>query len=351
MTPLAKLKIPKALQPGDRIAAVSPSAGVAGAVPARYEIGVKQLEETFGLQVVPMKHARKPIDWVRKNPKARADDLMEAFADKSIKGIITCIGGDDSIRLLEHLDLSVLRKNPKVFMGYSDTTALHFMCLKAGIRSYYGPAIMTQFAENTGMHDYTRDNVQKTLFSTQPIGNVPVAKEWTEQHLKWEVPDNQNIRRAMQKNPGPRVLQGKGTATGRAVAMCADLFPMIAGTPVWPTGEWWKGAVLFLETSEDRPPVSEFTYWLRNMGAQGMFKRLAGIVLARPKGFETTKDRQSYDTALLNVVRGEFNNKSLPLIAQADFGHTDPIFTIPYGAKVRLDCKTGGIRFLEASVR
>ena len=84
-----------------------------------------------------------------------AADLMEAFADPSIAGIITSIGGDDSIRLIPHLDLAVIAANPKVFLGFSDTTTLHFACLAAGVTSFYGPAVMAGFGENAGMQTAT----------------------------------------------------------------------------------------------------------------------------------------------------------------------------------------------------
>src|SRR5262245_65231406 len=94
---------------------------------------------------------------------------MEAFADTSIRAVVSTIGGDDSIRILPFLDLGVLRTHPKIFMGYSDTTVTHFACLAAGLTSFYGPAFMAGFAENGGMHRYLVDSVRRTLFSSAPV--------------------------------------------------------------------------------------------------------------------------------------------------------------------------------------
>src|SRR5687768_12744394 len=116
------MKKPRHLQPGDKVAAVSLSWGGPAAVPGRYQAGKEQLEQEFHLHVVETTHALRSPEWLAKNPKARAEDLLEAFADPSIKAIISTIGGDDSVRLLPHLDLKVLRDNPKIFLGYSDTT-------------------------------------------------------------------------------------------------------------------------------------------------------------------------------------------------------------------------------------
>src|SRR6185295_15225137 len=91
---------PKKLKRGDKVATISLSWGGAGSIPHRYEAGKKQLIETFGVEVVETKNALKPSDRIYKNPEARAEDLMEAFSDSSIKAIISNIGGDDSIRTL-----------------------------------------------------------------------------------------------------------------------------------------------------------------------------------------------------------------------------------------------------------
>ncbi len=159
---------PKKLKSGDRVAAVSLSWGGAGKFPHRYEAGKRQFEEEFGVQVVESEHALRDPAWLAHNPQARAHDLMAAFADPNIDGIISTIGGEDSIRLLPFLDLDVIRQNPKVFMGYSDTTISHAACFKAGLVSFYGPAFMSGFAENTGMFPYMVESVRKTLFSDLP---------------------------------------------------------------------------------------------------------------------------------------------------------------------------------------
>src|SRR5690349_18659943 len=94
---------PKLLTQGDKVATISLSWGGAGELPHRYTIGKKQLQDNFGLDVVETKNALRSADFLARNPKARADDLMEAFSDKSIRAIISNIGGEDSIRTLPHL--------------------------------------------------------------------------------------------------------------------------------------------------------------------------------------------------------------------------------------------------------
>ena len=128
------IKPPK-LNPGDRVATASLSWGGPSVFPHRYQAGVNQLEAEFGVKVVEIPNALKDADWLSRNPRARADDLMQAFSDPSIKGIIATIGGEDSIRMLPYLDLDVIRANPKIFLGYSDTTISHMVCYKLEIPS------------------------------------------------------------------------------------------------------------------------------------------------------------------------------------------------------------------------
>lgn len=115
---------PQKLQPGDKVATVSLSWGGPGTHPQCYEAGKRQLQDEFDLTVVEMPHSLHDAGWLHRHPQARADDLMQAFADPSIKAIISTIGGDDSIRILHYLDLDVIRSNPKILLGYSDTTVL-----------------------------------------------------------------------------------------------------------------------------------------------------------------------------------------------------------------------------------
>jgi muramoyltetrapeptide carboxypeptidase LdcA involved in peptidoglycan recycling len=122
---------PRALRPGDRIAAISLSSGWPSVYPGAYNDGKRHLEDAFGVQVVESRHALADSDWLAAHPEVRAADLMEVLRDPSIHGVVSTIGDDDSIRILPMLDLSVIRDNRKVFVGYSDATVTHFAFLKA----------------------------------------------------------------------------------------------------------------------------------------------------------------------------------------------------------------------------
>jgi muramoyltetrapeptide carboxypeptidase LdcA involved in peptidoglycan recycling len=351
MPTLRSAVTPARLRPGDTVAAVTLSWGGPGTFPERYAAGKRQFEQEFGCRVVETRHALRDPAWIAANPKARADDLMEAFADESIRAVISTIGGDDSIRILPHVDLSVLRKHPKIFMGYSDTTVTHFACMSAGVKSFYGPSFMSGFAENGGMHGYLAESVRRTLFSDVPVGEVrPNIDGWTVERLEWADPANQSRRRALVPSTGWRWLQGTGRVGGPLIGGCIDVMEYLKGTAVWPALEAWRGAILFLETSEEAPAPLNVGRWLRSYGVQGILDSLAAILIGRPGGHRLpAADHERYDAAVLRVVRDELG-LSTAIIAGMDFGHTDPFFVLPYGTHAEIDCDAHRFSITEPAV-
>lgn len=338
---------PEALQKGDKVATISLSWGGAGDLPERYAKGKERLEKIFNLEVVATKHALKPAQWIYENPQARAEDLMQAFADPSIKAIIANIGGEDSIRLLKYIDLDVIKNNPKIFLGFSDSTVAHFICLKAGLSSFYGTSVLVGFAENVAMHPYQIDDLKRTLFSKAVIGNIAANKEgWTSEYLDWFDPSLQNIKRTLNTATGWRFVRGNSIASGHLIGGCLEVLEMLKGTAYWPEQETWKGCILFFETSEDKPQPALLKYWLRNYAAMGILKEAKGILLGRP--YDNCY-AEEYEAELLKVLdeEGLFN---LPVITQMDFGHTCPVFTLPYGRLAEINCLDQSFSILESGV-
>jgi len=340
---------PKKLKRGDKVASISLSWGGPGELPLRYEAGKKQLQETFGVEVVETKHALKPNDWIYKNPEARANDLMEALQDSSIKAIISNIGGEDSIRTLPFIDFDIIKNNPKIFLGYSDTTVTHFCFHKAGVTSFYGTSLMVGFAENNGMHDYQIVDIQRTLFANEPVGMVaPNTIGWTSELLPWGEPNNQSISRKLEKPSGWRWLQGKGKVQGELLGGCLEVLEMIKGTSIWVSPAGWTGKIMFLETSEEKISPSGFQHIMRNYAATGIFKNIAGLLVARPYDNLHWKE---YDDILMKTIREEEGLVDLPIITGMDFGHTCPTFTLPYGIRAEIDCEGQTFSVLENAVR
>ncbi|MEK5428437.1 S66 family peptidase [Cytobacillus sp. FSL R7-0680] len=341
------LKKPQRLQRGDRVATVSPSWGGAGEeeIKWRYEQGVRRLEQVFGLEVVAMPHSLKGADYLYQHPEARAEDLMAAFSDHSIKAIIANIGGEESIRLLPYIDFDVIKENPKIFMGYSDVTITHLFCHKAGLSSFYGPAILTDFAENVEMDPYTVESIERMLFSSSPIGELMPAPHWTSERLEW-IEVNKEKRRKMNKNNGYEVLQGSGKVQGSLIGGCIEVLEFAKQTILWPEKEYWEGSILFFETSEDKTAPDYVKYWLRNYAAQGILKAANGIVFAKPYDEAYYEE---YKMVILTVLQ-EYGLTDVPVLYNLNFGHTEPKFILPYGATAQIDADLGSFAILENGV-
>lgn len=336
------LTVPPRLSAGDSIAIVSPSWGGPSVFPHRYEAGLSCLRERFGFEIVEMPHARADADWLAENPAARAADIMAAFADPGIKGVFASIGGDDAIRLEPFLDLAVLAANPKLLIGYSDTTAIHFACLRAGLQSLYGPSVMSGFAENGGISPTTEASFRAVAMELSAHALPWSTEGWTDQLLDWSDPQNQTRPRERHPSSGPRILRGSGIVSGRLIGGCFEVLEMLKATPWWPPLDYWNGAVLFLESSEEAPAADLVKRWMRNLAAQGILDRISGVLLSRPAGMDGA-GQAAQEAAVLGAL-DERGLNDMPVIGNLDFGHTDPIITLPYGGTARIDCDTGAIR-------
>lgn len=338
---------PNKLKKGDKVATVSLSWGGAGddEILWRYNQGKERLENLFGLEVVEMPNTLKGSEFIYNNPKKRAEDLMMAFSDKSIKGIFSCIGGDESIRILPYIDYDIIKNNPKVFMGYSDTTIAHLICLKAEISSFYGPSVLNEFAENVKMHQYTVEHINKTLFCNDEIGKIESSEYWTSERIPWLI-ENKDKERTLSSNIGYELLQGKGKVQGRLIGGCIEVLEMAKQTSIWPSINDFEDAILFLETSEDMPEPMYIEYWLRNYGTQGILNKVKGIIWGKPYN---NKYYDEYKVAIKKILN-ELNLNDLAVLYNVNFGHTLPMIVVPYGAVAEINCDEISFSILESGV-
>lgn len=344
---MGKLIKPNALRPGDTVATISLSWGGAGDADFlwRYLQGKSRLE-AMGFNVIELKHTLSGSDFLYNNPEARVADLMEAFENPEIKGIFSCIGGFESIRLIPYIDFKRISANPKIFIGYSDTTIGHLICYKAGLSSFYGPSILMEFAENIAMHDYTKEWVEKCLLSGVAIGEVPAPSHWTGEYLPWLI-ENKDKARALTERSNYECLQGSGSVEGHLIGGCIEVLEMAKGTCIWPSLDDWQDSIIFLETSEDVISPAQLGYILRNYIAQGIFHVAKGLIFGKPY---QNQHYEAYKTEILTVLK-EANLKDLAVFYNMAFGHTSPIMTIPYGAMARLNCDEVTFTILESGVR
>lgn len=339
---------PEKLHKGDKIAIVSLSWGGLGdeSLIHKYDIAKERLEKDFGLEVVTMPHALAGSEFVYEHPELRAKDFMDAFLDPSVKGIFSAIGGDDSVRILPYIDCEIIKTHPKIFMGYSDTTVSHFIMNKAGVVSYYGPSIMAEFGEYGKMFDYTADAVRNILFGDSEGYPVLSSDIWSNDSLAWKEENMHKRRKIRPETHHYEVLSGGGTIRGQLLGGCIDVFPMIVGTSIWPSAEEWKGKILLLETSEEKPTPDYVKYYLRNLGAQGILQKINGIVVGKPKDEEFYEEYKEVYRKVLH----EFHREALPILYNVNVGHASPIGILPLGIEYEIDLDQKTIRFAESAV-
>lgn len=292
-----------------------------------------------------MPHALKGSEFIAQHPELRAKDLMDAFLDKSISAVFCAIGGDDTIRTLPYIDLEVIKNNPKIFMGYSDSTVNHFMMYKAELVSFYGPSIMCEFGEYIKIFDYTRKAINDILFGEWNQYSLLPSPEWTDDYISWEE-KNITTSHMMKKDiHGYEIINGSGIVKGHLLGGCIDVFMMINGTNIWPTLDKWKDSILFIETSEDKPSPEFIKWTFRNLAAQGILKAINGIIVGKPQG---ERYYEEYKIAIKEVVVNEEKLLNLPIFYNVNFGHAKPIGIIPYGITIELNCERKTIIFLES---
>jgi len=340
-----RLLKPQKLNRGDTVATVSLSWGGAGDENLlwRYNLGKERLQKQFGLNVVEMPNTLKGSSYLYNHPEKRAEDLMDAFSDQSIKAVFSCIGGDESIRMLPYINYDVIRKNPKIFIGYSDTTITHLICYKAGISSFYGASVLAELAENNKIYDYTVHWLKSVLFSGQIIGNIPACEQWTGERIEWSI-ENSQVSKRLERNRGYEFLQGDSIVQGHLFGGCMEVLEMAKGTNLWPNNETLKDSILFFETSENTTDPTYIEYWLRNYGSQGILQNARALIFGKPY---QEKFYDEYKVSIKKVI-AELNLHDLSIIYNMTFGHNEPMCVLPYGAMAEVDCSNKTFTILES---
>lgn len=336
---------PEKLRKGDVIAIISPSWGGPSVFPYIYENGLKILEN-WGLKVKEYPTAREDTDYLRKNPKIRAKDINDAFSDPEVKAIIASIGGDDSVRILPYLDKEIIKNNPKILMGFSDTTTLHTFCNQLGLVTFYGPTIMAGFSQMKSLPKSFEKHVKEMLFEAKGEYEYMPYAEYCDGYPDWADKNNVGKVKEFKKNDGWKFLQGKDAVQGKLFGGCIEVLEMMKGTEFWPEPDFWNGKTLILETSEAKPTLHEIDHTLRNYGMQGIFDRINGLIFARARDY-SDQEKLELEKKIISIIKDEFERADLPVVANVDFGHTDPQLVLPLGAKAEIDCENKRIKLVE----
>ncbi len=327
------------LQKGDKVAVLSPSFAAPAIFPKVFELGLRRIRDEFGLEPVEYPTTRK----LNASADERTRDLIAAFSDPEIKAVIASIGGDDQVTYIYKMSPETFIANPKLFLGYSDNSHFCNFLFQHGIPSYYGACVMTQFAMQGEMDEYTVENIRHALFDSNEY-EIRASKEYNEIGLNWKDETLLATKRTYEKNTGwvwDAPTDGVGILWGGCLESIDD---MLRNNVPIPSLEEFKNLVLLLETSEEIPSHGYVRRVIRALGERGILANIQGILVGRPKAWEfdkpfTKEDRDIYAKGQQEIIRETVRsyNKNIPIVQNMNFGHTDPQIPMPYGGRVTVD--------------
>ena len=317
---MPKVIKPRLLQRGDTVAIISPSSPPADQ--ANFPRAVESLEK-LGFKVRLGRNARRRVGFLAGTDRERAADLMAAFANPEIKAIFCMRGGHGSTRLLSMLDFELIRRNPKIFVGYSDITALHCaMLTRASMITFHGPMLNADVVTH-GFPRFSRDGFFRTLTQLAAPGSI-----------------RQGYRG---KTVG---IIRRGMAAGRLIGGNLTMLCSLLGTPWQPS---FRRKILFLEEVNEAPyRVDRMLTQLLNAG---LLQQVAGIAIGICHGCDAAGVKRRQDQqSVTDVFRERLLPLGVPVVLGLPFGHVAVNATLPVGLQVTLNGNTGDLLVDEAAV-
>jgi muramoyltetrapeptide carboxypeptidase len=308
---------PPRLQSGDLIGIISPSSPIAD--PTRIEKGVRYLE-SLGYRTTVGKHVGKMRGYLAGTDEERAADVHEMFSDRQVKAIVCVRGGYGTPRLLPLLNYRLIARNPKIFVGFSDVTALQLaLWKKCNLITFHGPMAGVEMA-NT-MDSFTEEMFWRCVTSNKPLGELTLPEEPLDLSLS------------------PRV------AIGRLLGGNLSLVVSLLGTAYQPD---FAGALVFLEEIAEEPyRIDRMLMHLRNAS---VFAHARGMLFGAFTDC-VPSDRTKPSLTVEEVLRDAAAVFAKPVLAGVPFGHVPRKLTIPIGLRARIDARRVRLSFLESSVR
>jgi len=321
-----KTIIPEKLKRGDEARVVAPSRSFSLLSNETKQIANQRFTD-LGLKLSFGKHVEETDDFGSSSIASRVGDLHNAFADKTVKAIITVIGGQNSNQLLQYLDWDLIKNNPKIFCGFSDITALNnAIFAKTGLVNYSGPHY-SSFGQKL-YFDYTFDYFKKCLFINEPFEILP-SQKWSDD--AWYM--NQDDRNLIDNQGLWLINQGQAQSVVLGANLCT--FNLLQGTEYFPN---LNESILFLEDDGESLPYA-FDRNLQSLIHQPGFSKVRGIVIGRfQKVSKMDRDK------LEKIIKSKKELSKIPIIANADFGHTDPKITFPIGGTASIQANEQTIK-------
>ncbi|MBI1746481.1 MAG: LD-carboxypeptidase [Acidobacteria bacterium] len=312
-----------ALHTGDTVGLITPASYVSD--PDRLAL-VERTIKHFGLKFKIGKNVRKRTGYLGGSIQERVDDLHDMFGDTEVRAILALRGGYGSAHLLDRLDYRLIRAHPKIFLGYSDITALHLAIHKlAGLITFHGPIALSRFS------GFTQTYFRKALFEAKPLGAIT------------NPPDSNPLR----PEHTLRVVR-PGRGRGRLIGGNLTLISTTMGTPYEIDT---RGRLLFLEDVDEEP--YRIDRMLTQLRLAGKFDEVAGVIIGecrncRPRDYQPSFESTFSFGEVLDNVLGDLK---APVLSGLTIGHTDDQLTLPIGVMATLDAERGEIIIEEAAVR
>lgn len=316
----ARVKPPR-LRLGDTIGLIEPASN------SDEDEALTIVEETvvaMGLKPKRAPHLLAKYGYLAGEDRMRASDVNAMFADPEVRAIFAVRGGWGCARMLPYLDFDLIRKNPKMLLGYSDITALHLaIAAKGGAITLHGPNGGSRWGK------LSVASLQSIAFNAEaPLLENPVATE----------------DRLVQRNGRIRTLRG-GKARGPLLGGNLTIVTSLVGTPYMPD---FSGAILFLED------VDEAEYridrMLTQLAAAGILSKLAGVVFGQCTDCRARNGNSFSGFTLSQVLDQHLKPLGVPVYQGAFFGHIADQLILPVGGMAEIDADKGTIKLLEAAV-
>ncbi|KAJ3226630.1 hypothetical protein HK099_004511 [Clydaea vesicula] len=306
--------IPPRLKAGDEIRVIAPSNSAFIISAATREEATRKLNN-LGLKVTFSKNFEEKDEFNSSSVTTRLNALHDAFADQNVGGILTVKGGFNSNQLLKKIDYNLVRRNAKIFCGYSDITALsNAIYKKCNFQTYIGPHYSTFGIKKD--FDYILDHFVKFCFHNTNKLLITPSTFWSND--AWYL-DQEN--RKFIKNEGYSILN-HGSAIGTLIGGNLNTLVNLNGTEFMPD---FDNAIMCLEVTVENTPQN-FDAMLVSLILQPNFEQVKGILIGR---FEKASEISLHLLRLIISSKEELNN--IPVICGLDFGHTEPQLTIPLG--------------------
>lgn len=313
--------IPTKLKKGDTIRVIAPALSMSIISEDQRKYAKQYFENELGLKVTFSDHIEEPDSTNSSTVSSRIADLHAAFEDKEVKAIFSIIGGLNSNQLLKHIDWDLIRNNPKILCGFSDITALqNAIYAKTNLITYSGPHYSTLGQKH--LDPYTLDYLKRCLFEDEAYEIQP-SNEWTDD--MW-FQDQEN--RVPIKNSGFWMINtGNKSAKGTILGGNLSTMSLLQGTDFMPSA---SKIVLFIEDDSDTY-LGMIDRYVQSLTQQPWFKNVQAIVLGRFQNNSEITQAQ-----LVTMLKDNEAIGDIPVIANVDFGHTEPKITFPIGGEVQI---------------